>query len=62
MARILEEELQRIKSQVKVAYLCREAIRQYSYPEGRGDDGSELKAAYEYHSATGLKFELLWEG
>ena len=42
--------------------LCREATRQYSYPEGQGDDGSEFKAAYEYHRATGLKFELLWEG
>ncbi len=42
--------------------LCREETRQYSYPEGHGDDGNEFKAACEFHKATGLKFELLWEG
>ena len=42
--------------------LCREETRQYSYPEGHGDDGNEFKAAYEFHHANGLKFELLWEG
>ena len=41
---------------------CLEVDRQYSYPEGHGDDGNEFKAAYEFHKATGLKFELLWEG
>lgn len=41
---------------------CREETGQYSYPEGHGDDGNEFKAAYEFHKATGLKFELLWEG
>lgn len=42
--------------------LCREITRQYEYPEGHMDDGNEFKAAYEFHKATGLNFELLWAG
>lgn len=41
---------------------CREETGQYSYPEGHMDDGNEFKEAYDFHKATGLKFELLWEG
>ncbi len=41
---------------------CLEVDRQYSYPEGHGDDGNEFKEACRFHKATGLKFELLWKG